>query len=481
MPLVAGIDSSTQACTIVLRDVDDGRIVAMAESPHPPTSPPASEQDPVAWWEALCDAARQLDLSDVVAVSVDGQGHGLVVLDAEGTPIRPAKLWNDTTTSAEARELVSRLGADEWARRTGVVPIAAITISKLLWLKRHEPGSLARSAHVLLPPDYLTYRLAGVFVTDRSEGSGSGYLDAAGTAWDFDLLALVDGDLPWPQMLPRIAAPTELVGRVTRAAAAATGLPQGALVGPGANDQPVSALALGIVDEEVIISLGTSGTVSVRSAVPVVDPTGAVQSVADADGAFRPLVCTQNATRVTDAFARLLGVSYDDLAHLALDAPGDGGRPILQPFLDGERTPDRPRSTGVLSGLRGDVSREQVARAAFEGVLCGLLEGLDRLWSVGCPAGGRIVLTGGGSRSAAYRQLLADLAQASVFTSSLEETSAAGVAVQAAAVFHGVAIDQVARDWAPALLLSAEPRTGQGSSIVRERYRSLTSLGALDG
>jgi xylulokinase len=246
VPLVAGVDSSTQACTIVLRDADDGRIVASAEAPHPKAVPPCSEQRPEAWWAALQVAARQLDLADVVALSVDGQGHGLVVLDAAGRAIRPAKLWNDTTTAAEARELVALMGSEEWARRTGIVPIAAITISKLLWFKRHEPDGFKRLSKVLLPPDYLTYRLTGAYVTDRSAGSGSGYMDVASSAWDLDVLAFVDADCDWLSMLPHVAGPTEPAGRVSRAASQATGFPEGAVVGPGANDQPVSALALGI-------------------------------------------------------------------------------------------------------------------------------------------------------------------------------------------------------------------------------------------
>jgi xylulokinase len=480
MPLVAGVDSSTQACCIVLRDLDGGRIVASAEAPHPPAMPPASEQDPAAWWQALQSAARQLDLRDVVAVSVDGQGHGLVVLDRNGEVIRPAKLWNDTTASTEARDLVELLGPEAWSRRTGIVPRSAITIAKLLWLKRHEARNFDRLATLLLPPSYLTYRLTGSYGTDRSEGSGTGYMDIASSAWDIGILDLVDPNVDWRPLLPHIAGPIEAVGRVTASAAAATGFPEGAVVGPGANDQPVSALALGVIGDEVIVSLGTSGTVSARSAVPLVDPSGAVQCVADAAGAFRPLVCTLNATRVSDAFARMLGVGFDELARLALAAPSDASRPLLLPYLDGERTPDRPHARGVLVGLGADASREQLARAGFEGVICGLLEGLDALRAVGTPAAGRMIVTGGGASSMAYRQLLADLAERSVHVADLAETSASGVAVQAAAVLLGQPIEDVAAAWAPTLEVAAEPRPGQEVGEVRARYRHLASLRELD-
>ncbi len=480
MPLVAGVDSSTQACCLVLRDLEDGRIVATAEAPHPPAIPPVSEQDPVAWWEALRLAARQLDLRDVVAVSIDGQGHGLVALDRAGEVIRPAKLWNDTTASTEARDLVALLGPEAWSRRTGIVPLSAITVAKLLWLKRHEPANFDRLATLLLPPGYLTYRLTGAFVTDRSEGSGTGYMEVASSAWDVGILDLVDAAVDWEPRLPRIAGPIEVVGRVTASAAAATGFPEGALVGPGANDQPVSALALGVTGNDVIFSLGTSGTVSAQSAGPVVDPSGAVQCVADAAGAYRPLVCTLNATKVSDAVARILGVDYGELARLALAAAPRVDRPILLPYFDGERTPDRPAAGGVLARLAAETSREEVARAAFEGVLCGLFAGLDTLRAVGVPADGRILATGGGAASPAYRQFLADMASQPVLVCDLAETSAAGAAIQAAAVRLSAPIEDVAKAWAPELVVAAEPRSGQAITELRARYDRLVGVDGLD-
>lgn len=481
MPLVAGVDSSTQACTIVLRDADDGTIVGTAEAPHPPAHPPASEQEPRAWWSALVEAAGRLPGRDVAAINVDGQGHGLVALDAADEVIRPAKLWNDTTTSAEASELVERIGALAWASRTGIVPVSAITVSKLLWLRRHEPHHFARLRTILLPPDYLTFRLSGRHATDRSEGTGTGYLDVHTGEWALDLLALVDADTDWAPMLPDVLGPAEAAGPLAAKAARALGLPEGALVGPGANDQPVCALALGITGDDVLVSLGTSGTVSVRHDRSVADPTGAVTGVADAAGTYRPLVCTINATRVTDFASRLLQVDYAALSDLALVAPGDAERPLLVPFLEGERTPNRPAASGSLLGLRTATTRESVARAAFEGVLLSLLEGLDRLGALGVPTTGRVVLTGGGAASPAYRQLLADLIGRPVHVSDLEETSASGAAVAAAAVLHGVEVDRIVEAWAPPLREVAVPRAAQSVDEVRERYRRLAGMEALDG
>lgn len=258
-------------------------------------------------------------------------------------------------------------------------------------------------------------------------------------------------------MLPDVLGPAEAAGRVTRAAAEALGMPADMLIGPGANDQPVCALALGITSDDVLVSLGTSGTVSVRHPRSVADPTGAVTGVADAAGRYRPLVCTINATRVTDFAARLLQVDYPTLSELALAAPSDADRPILVPFLEGERTPNRPFASGSLLGLRTATTRESMARAAFEGVLCSLLEGLDRLGALGVPTSGRVVLTGGGAASPAYRRLTADLIGRPVHVSDMEETSASGAAVGPAAVLHGVEVDRVVEAWAPALPEVASP------------------------
>ena len=480
MALVAGVDSSTQSCTIMLRDAVDGRPVAIASAPHPRTTPPVSEQHPDSWWHALEEAFGQLDAQSVSAISIDGQGHGLVVLDEAHRVIRPAKLWNDTTSAPEAEELVGRLGAEAWSRRVGSVPTAAFTITKLLWLARHEPDSFARVKAVLLPHDWLNHRLTDLFRTDRTEASGTGYFSPAESAWQSDLLALVGGD-GWCPELPLVLGPDESAGVVTARAAAQLGLQPGIPVGPGCNDNPASALALGIRDGDVVVSLGTSGTVFARSLLPVADPSGTVDGNADPTGVYLPLVCTLNATKVTDAFGRLLGVDHAALAELALSAPSERDRPVLVPYLDGERTPNRPRARGLLAGLRSDLTREQLARAVFEGVVCGLLDGLDALVRLGVRTDGRLIVTGGGARSPAYRQLLADLSGRPVFASEITETAAAGAAVQAAAVLLGRTAADVARAWAPELPVVARPREGQPSRELRDRYHRVASIEEADG
>ncbi len=305
MPLVIGVDSSTQSTKVEARHLDTGEVVATGYAKHPPTSPPVSEQDPRAWWSALVDAIGQLGdhRRKVVAISVAGQQHGLVLLDADGEPVRPAKLWNDTTSAPQADRLVAALGAEHWAATTGSVPVAAFTITKLAWVAEHEPDTLARATRLMLPHDYLTWRLCGEHVTDRGDASGTGWFDPSTDTYLPDHVSLAAPG--WSGTLPRVLGPTDTAGVITAAAARQLGLPADVAVGPGCGDNMGAALGLGLRAGDVAISLGTSGTVFAVSATATHDPSGAVAGFASATGSFLPLVCTLNATKVTDTVARL--------------------------------------------------------------------------------------------------------------------------------------------------------------------------------
>ena len=439
MALVLGVDSSTQSVKVEIRDANTGRLAATGRAAHPATTPPRSEQPPSAWWDAFVEAANlalaEVDRRDVVAISVAGQQHGMVALDADGAPVHPAKLWNDTESSPQADALVARLGAKGWADAVGSVPVAAFTITKLAWLRSAHPEAFARMASVHLPHDELNRRLTGERFTDRGDASGTGYWSPRTGEWRRDLLALVDDTREWTSALPRVLEPFEIGGTLSADAATALGLGPDVLVGPGTGDNMGAALGLGLAAGDVVISLGTSGTVYAVSDTPTSDESGAVAGFADASGRFLPLVCTLNAMKVTDATARLLGVDHAEFEALVVQtAPGAGGV-VCVPYFDGERTPNRPDATGVISGIRSDVSRGQMARASVEGVVCGLLDGLDALRSAGVRADGRLLLIGGGSRSAAFRRVVADLAQRPVTIPSADEHVAVGAALQAAVVW----------------------------------------------
>jgi xylulokinase len=443
--LVAGIDSSTQSCKVVVRDAATGTLRRFGQAPHPD----GTEVDPEAWWDALQAAvAAAGGLDDVAALSVGGQQHGMVVLDANGEVIRPALLWNDTRSAGAAEDLIAELGRAgggdaaagpaAWAAATGTVPVASLTVTKLRWLADHEPENAARVAAVALPHDWLTWRLGGAdsldtLVTDRSDASGTGYFDTAAGRYRRDLLAMalrrddVDGIV-----LPRVLAPACSAGAGDDSA----GL--GHLVlGPGAGDNAAAALGLGMIRGDVAISVGTSGVVSAISAEAVADPSALVAGFADATGAFLPLAVTLNGSRVLDATARLLGVDHAGLSALALAAePGSAGLTLV-PYLEGERTPNLPDATGSLVGLSlTSMSRENLARAAVEGLLCGLADGLAALETQGVPVE-RIRLIGGGARSEAVRQIAPAILGRPVQVPEPGEYVADGAARQAAWVLAG--------------------------------------------
>ena len=474
MPLVAGVDSSTGSTKVEIRDADDGRVVAHGSAPHPSTTPPRSEQDPHAWWHAFESAWAQAGAPVVAAISVAGQQHGMVVLDAAGQVVRPAKLWNDTESAPDASWCVKQLpgGATGWAEAVGSVPVAAFTVTKLSWLHRSEPHAWARLAHVLLPHDWLTARLAGLapgsYVTDRGDASGTGYWSPSSGEYASDVLALIDRDRDWSGILPTVLAPLDLAGRCGSA-----------LVAPGTGDNMAAALGVGLQPGDVVVSLGTSGTVYALSNTPTADATGQVAGFADATGRYLPLVCTLNATKVTEAVRRLLGVGHDEMDALALASTSGAGGLTLLPYLDGERTPNRPGASGVLSGLRSDITREQLARAAFEGVLCGLLDGFDALGAQAPVGNGRLVLVGGGARSSAFRQLLADLAGRAVLVPEADEHVAAGACVQAAAVLHQSDPGEVAAHWGLGNGHLVEPsHSAADAHLVRGAYAARRDLEA---
>ncbi|HUO06457.1 MAG TPA: xylulokinase [Candidatus Binataceae bacterium] len=475
MPLVMGVDSSTQSTKVEIRDAHTGRLVASGSAAHPATSPPRSEQSPAAWWVALQKAiriaGRRARLTEVVAVSVAAQQHGMVVLDDKGRVIRSAKLWNDTESAPDASALVEKLGAGKWAAACGSVPTASFTITKLAWLKRAEPESFARVARVMLPHDWLTMRLCGEFVTDRGDASGTGYWSPKEGRYREDLLAPIDSSRDWNAMFPLVRASTEAAGIIQSKAARDLGLHSDVIVGPGTGDNMAGALGIALDDDSVAVSIGTSGTVYAVSPHAVADATGAVAGFADASGAFLPLVCTLNAARVTDTVAHLINVDQKTLNRIALKVPYGAGGVVMVPYFDGERTPNLPDATGILSGLRTSTTSGQIARAAFEGVACSMLDCLDLLGRNGIAMEGwRIVLLGGGGRSPAYQRIIADLSGRTVVIPKGEEHVAAGACVQAAAVLSNRPPREIARSWKLGSGKTIEPDAAVDRASIRAAY-----------
>lgn len=466
MDLVAGVDSSTQSCTVELRRRDDGALVGTASAPHPRTAPPVSRQDPRAWWAAFraafSGALRDADADarQVVALAVGAQCHGLVLLGRDGEPLATAPLWNDTTAGPTAARIAHEYGLERWMQDVGMAPSSALTIMKLAHVATTDPGLLERVAHVLVPHDYLTYRLTGAAVTDRSDAAGTGYLDVHRGEWRPELLdRFVSSEVGWEDVLPTVLGPDTPAGTVRPHVAAELGLGPGVVVGPGGGDQHLAAVGLGLAEGDLGVSLGTSGVVLSPRRTSVVDPLGTVDSVCDATGGYLPLACTLNAAKVTDTFARLLDVDHATLERLALAAPVRAQRPTLVAYLDGERTPRRPGATGVLGGITGETTREDVALAAYEGVVAGLVGAARALERAGVDTSGEVVVNGGGARSLAYRQVLADALGRPVVRRAAPEATARGACVQAVAVLEGATVAGTAERWRPFTLDAVPPRT----------------------
>ncbi|MFJ2543550.1 xylulokinase [Microbacterium sp. NPDC087589] len=424
MPLVIGVDSSTQSCKVVVVDTATGAVVRSGRASHPD----GTSVDPEAWWQALNAAIAEAgSLDDTSAWSIGGQQHGLVALDSSGAVIRDALLWNDTRSAGAAQDLIAEFGAEELAARTGLVPVASFTITKLRWLRDREPENAARVAAVALPHDWLTWRLRGFgpenpvldeLVTDRSDASGTGYWNPSTGEYDRELLVAALGH---DAILPRVLAHDEWT---TDAA--------GRRVGAGAGDNAAAALGLGAVPGDVVVSIGTSGTVCAISTTPLSDASGTVAGFADASGNFLPLVATLNAARVVDVTAALLDVTHSEFSDLALRAsPGADGLALL-PYFEGERTPNLPDATASLAGMTlASTTRENLARAAVEGMLRGLGAGLDALRDLGIPLE-RALLIGGGAQSEAVRRIAPEILGLPVEVPEPGEYVALGAARQAA-------------------------------------------------
>ncbi|GAA2721783.1 xylulokinase [Actinocorallia aurantiaca] len=451
MTLVAGVDSSTQSCKVVIRDAETGAHVREGSAPHPT----GTEVAPAAWWDAFERAAEAAGgLADVAALSVAAQQHGMVCLDERGDVVRDALLWNDTRSASAAAGLVAERGARWWAEAVGSVPLASFTVAKLRWLAEHEPDNVRRTASVCLPHDWLTRRLTGRLTTDRGDASGTGYWSPATGEYRRDVLKDAFGTLP---ELPRVLGPRDQAGEW-----------EGRAVAPGTGDNMAAMLGVGGASGssgEIVVSIGTSGTAFAVADTPSADPSGKIAGFADATGRYLPLVCTLNAARVLDAAASLLGVSLERLSELALSAPAGADGLVLLPYLEGERTPDLPDATGSLHGLRlATATPAHLARAAVEGLLCHLADAVDALGL----APERIRLIGGGARSEAVRRIAPAVFGRPVLVPEPGEYVATGAARQAAWL---LAETPEPPEWAPAgeARYDAEP-----VPWIRERYAEVS-------
>jgi xylulokinase len=439
MSLYIGVDSGTQSVKAIALDADSGVVVAEARAPHHLIAglPPGHmEQHPQEWVAAMDAAigevASRIDRSRVRGIGVSGQQHGFVPLDEWGGVIRPAKLWCDTSTAAECAILTRKLGGPAAViRKTGLPFLPGYTAPKVLWLKRREPGNFRRLRHILLPHDYLNLHLTGNYFMEHGDASGTAFMDVRKRAWSQAAMDAVDARVE--DCLPALSPSHESCGTLRPEVARRYGFPEGILVSAGGGDNMMGAIGTGnVVPGAVTASFGTSGTIYAFSRKPVVDPAGEIAAFCSSTGGWLPLLCTMNVTGVTEQVRSLFGWSLAELETAAAGAPAGSGGLVLLPYLDGERTPNIPKGTGVYFGLnRGTMAQGHLARSAIEGATLGMNYGLRRLSALGVKAR-EIRLTGGGARSSLWRQIAADIFGVPVVAMAQDESAALGGALQAA-------------------------------------------------
>lgn len=419
---VLGIDSSTQSCKALLVNAETGEVVDERRALHPG----GTEVDPAAWVEALHEVTRDL-LPKADAVSIAGQQHGMVLLDENNEVVRDALLWNDTRSAAEADELTAFLGGPQRAaEKVGSVPLAAYTATKLLWVRKNEPENAQRAAKVGLPHDYLTMQLntEKKLFTDHGEASGTAYYNPAERTWDSSIASWAIGH---KIALPELAEPAQVIGKTET----------GALIAPGTGDNMGAALGLDLQDGDAVVSMGTSAVAMMLSDVAAADYKNNVSGFADATGKYLPLACTLNGAPVMDYAAATLGVNHDELAQMVLAAePGAKGA-VFIPYLTGERTPNLPDARAHLGNIGPGFERQDMARAMVEGLACSVREGLEKIVAQRGSEPDRIILIGGGAKSTAFREVLAQVLGIDIYVPEPAEFVALGAARQAAWALSG--------------------------------------------
>lgn len=439
--ITLGIDSGTQSTKAIAVEIETGEVLATAQATYGMVEglPPGHLEQEPAWWLAALEetigrvaATLGQRVAEVAAIGVSGQQHGLVALDKDGIPVRPAKLWCDTSTVEQCRQFEQEFGgASGLVELTGNAILPGYTAPKILWLKQNEPDNFEKIHSILLPHDYLNYHLTGVASMEYGDASGTGLMDVRSRTWLRELVDFID--LRTADWLPPLRPSMEPCGTLKPKLAGQWGMPASVIVSAGGGDNMMGAIGTGNLSSGcVTASLGTSGTLYAYSESPIVDTKGEVAGFCDSTGGWLPLVCTMNVTVVTEAVRSLFNWPIADLESAVSSVPAGADGLIFLPYLNGERTPNLPDARGSLHGLNPHNFRPaHMARAAMEGATLGLGYGLKRLRELGVEPT-EIRLTGGGSKSATWRQLVADVFGVPSVCLRVSEGAAFGAALQAA-------------------------------------------------
>lgn len=438
MKTIVGIDNGTQSTKVLFYDFENRRIAALGRAPHQLISANNGRREQkTEWWiEALQSAFEQIEpdiKKTAVAIGVSGQQHGFVPLDEEGEPVYNVKLWNDTETAPECRQIMDAYGGQQkLIREVGNPVLPGFTAGKLLWLKKNRPDAYAMLAHILLPHDFINYYLTGKYYTEPGDASGTAYFNIYTRKWSREVLEAIDPDTDLFSKLPEVIDNHQLGGFLTGERARETGLPAGIPVSSGGGDNMMGAIGTGAVSEGILtVSLGTSGTIYSFRTQPMVDPAERLSAFCSSTDGWLPLLCTMNCTVAVEQFLKLLKMKVAVVDRIVTEIPPGSDGLVTLPFFNGERTPNLPRGKGCLFGMNGsNLSEAHIFRSAMEAAAFGLKLGLKAFQEQGLSPD-RIHLIGGGSNSPEWRQIFADVFEIPVECPVTEESAALGAALQA--------------------------------------------------
>jgi xylulokinase len=435
-----GIDTSTTSSKALLID-ERGQVIAVASSPHTLQTPHPlwSEQDPREWSEAVTASIRSvvaeagIDADQIAAVGLTGQMHGLVLVDESGNVLRPAILWNDQRTQSQCDEIHARIGKEKFIQITGNVALTGFTAPKILWVKENEPDLFARAKHVLLPKDYIRHKLTGEYALDKADGAGTVLFDLKARDWSDEILAALEIPRAW---MPKTFEGPDFAGRVTEEAATLTGLKAGTPVAAGGGDQAAQAVGVGAVEPGIVgLTVGTSGVVFATTPSALIEPEGRLHAFCHAVPSmwhFMGVMLSAAGSLQWYRDTLASGMSFDELVKEAQGVPaGSEGLQFL-PYLSGERTPHPdPLARGAFIGLTVRHSRAHMTRAVLEGVSFGLKDSFTLIQNAGLGTITQVRASGGGTKGALWRQILASVLETEVVTVNTTEGAAYGAALLA--------------------------------------------------
>ncbi len=438
-----GVDVGTQGTKTILCDGQNGKVVASAREEYPliEKADGTREQDPATWIKAVINTIGsvlrdcKVEEAEIRGIGISGQQHGFVPMDKNGEIIRNAKLWNDTSTEGQCRTITERLGGEARAvELTGNNILPGYTAPKVLWLKENEPENYKRLRTILLPHDYVNFYLTGEKKVEAGDASGTAFFDVKNRTWSVQVLKAIDNDIDLTDYLPPLVKSDQPMGFVRKTVLEELGLPTNIkiIVSTGGGDNMMGAIGTGNTKPGVVtVSLGTSGTIYAYSDFPVIDSEGEFAAFCDSTGGWLPLACTMNVTVATELVKKLFSLGNEELDSSILETPPGSGGLILLPYFVGERTPNVPSGTGVFFGINEfTMSRGYIARASMEGVTLGIRYGLESMKKEGINPT-EIRLTGGGSKSAIWRQIAADIFNAEAVNMEIDEAAGFGAALQA--------------------------------------------------